>query len=61
MHNRFALLKREIGLNDRERLLLEGWTQNYPELGAAYRFKEGFYGIYEGSGSPQDAIAAYEA
>ncbi|RTL29911.1 MAG: hypothetical protein EKK47_12175 [Burkholderiales bacterium] len=38
-----------------------GWTKNYPELGAAYSLKEGFYGIYEGSGSPQAAIAAYEA
>ncbi|MGV2528063.1 UNVERIFIED_CONTAM: transposase, partial [Bacillus thuringiensis] len=34
---------------------------NYPELGAAYRLKEGFYGIYEGSGSKQAAIAAYAA
>lgn len=61
MHDRFVLLKRERDLNDRERLLLDGWTANYPELGAAYRLKEGFYGIYEGAGSQQAAIAAYEA
>lgn len=61
MHDRFVLLKRERDLNDKERLLLDGWTKNYSELGAAYRLKEGFYGIYEGSGSPQAAIAAYEA
>ena len=61
MHDRFVLLKRERDLNDKERLLLDGWTKNYPELGAAYSLKEGFYGIYEGSGSPQVAIAAYEA
>lgn len=48
MHDRFVLLKRERDLNDRERLLLDGWTKNYPELGAAYRLKEGFYAIYEG-------------
>jgi transposase len=61
MHDRFVLSKRERDLNDRERLLLDSWTANYPELGAAYRLKEGFYGIYEGSGSPEAAIAAYEA
>jgi transposase len=61
MHDRFVLLKRERDLNDRERLLLDGWTKNYPELGTAYGLKEGFYGIYEGAGSPQAAIAAYEA
>lgn len=61
MHDRFVLLKRERDLNDRERLLLDGWTKNHPELGDAYRLKEGFYGIYEESSSPQAAIAAYEA
>ena len=61
MHDRFVLLKRERDLNDRERLLLDGWTANYPELGAAYKLKEGFYGIYEGSVSPQAALSAYEA
>ena len=28
---------------------------------AAYRLKEGFYAVYEGSGSPEAALAAYEA
>ena len=61
MHDRFVLLKRERDLNDRERLLMDGWTANYPELGAAYKLKEGFYGIYEGAVSPQAALSAYEA
>lgn len=61
MHDRFVLLKRERDLNDKEALLLDGWTKNYPELGAAYRLKEGFYAVYEGSGSPEAALAAYEA
>ena len=61
MHDRFVLLKRARARNDRERLLLDGWTANYPELGAAYRLKEDFYGIYEGSASPQAALGAYEA
>ena len=61
MHDRFVLLKRERDLNDRERLLLDGWAKNYPELGAAYRLKEGFYSIYEEATSPQVALSAYEA
>nr|WP_010400043.1 ISL3 family transposase [Paracoccus sp. TRP] len=61
MHDRFVLLKRERDLSDKEALLLDGWTKNYPELGAAYRLKEGFYAVYEGSGSSEAALAAYEA
>lgn len=61
MHDRFVLLKRERDLNDKEALLLDDWTKNYPELGAAYCLKEGFYAVYERSSSPEAAIAAYEA
>jgi len=61
INDRFVLLKRERDLDDKERLLLDGWTANYPELGAAYRLKEGFYGIYEGCTNPQAALSAYEA
>ena len=60
MHDRFVLLKRERDLNDRERLLMDGWTKNYPELGLAYRLKEGFYGVYEAS-DPMEAMRRYEA
>lgn len=61
MHDRFVLLKRERDLNDQERLLMDGWTKNYPELGQAYRLKEDFYGVYEGLGSQEDALRRYEA
>ena len=47
MHDRFVLLKRPTDLNDRDRLLLDGWTANYPALGAAYQVKEAFYGLYD--------------
>jgi len=30
MHDRFVLLKRERDLTDQERLLMDGWTKNYP-------------------------------
>ena len=58
MHDRFVLLKRERDLNDQERLLLDGWTKNYPELGEAYRLKERFFGIYD-SESPDEAQAKF--
>jgi hypothetical protein len=60
MHDRFVLLKRERDLNDQERLLMDGWTKNYPALGEAYRLKEDFYGIYE-AGTPEEAMRRYEA
>jgi transposase len=59
MHDRFVMLKRERDLNDQERLNLDGWTQNYPTLGIAYRLKEDFYGIYDAV-TPEDAMYRYE-
>ena len=55
------LLKRERDLNDLERLLLDGWTANYPDLGVAYRLQEDFYGNYEKASSPQEAMRSYAA
>jgi len=50
MHDRFVLLKRERDLTDKERFNLDGWVQNYPLLGEAYRLKEAFYGVYDARG-----------
>ena len=58
MHDRFVLLKRERELNDQERLNLDGWTKNYPEIGEAYRLKEQFFEIYDAS-SPDEAQAKF--
>ncbi|MCL1826361.1 MAG: ISL3 family transposase [Betaproteobacteria bacterium] len=58
MHDRFVLLKRERDLNDEDRLNLDGWAKNYPELGEAYRLKEQFFAIYD-AGSPNEAQAKY--
>ncbi|ELA01471.1 transposase TnpA, ISL3 family protein [Cupriavidus sp. HMR-1] len=58
MHDRFVLLKRERDLTDQERLLMEGWTLNYPLLGEAYRLKEAFYGIYD-SATPDEAYNVF--
>lgn len=60
MHDRFVLLKRERDLTDKEAFLLDGWCQNYPELGMAYRQKENFYAIYDAK-SPVEAKALFNA
>jgi len=46
MHDRFLLAKREPDLKAGERLILEAWINEFPPLGAAWRAKEAFYGIY---------------
>lgn len=51
MYYRLVRLKRERNLNGRERLQLDGWMKNYPELTAAYRLKEGSCGIHDDVGS----------
>lgn len=59
MHDRFVLLKRKRDLTDKERFNLDGWVQNYPLLGEAYRLKEAFYDVYDAK-SRSDAFHAYE-
>lgn len=58
MNDRFVLLKRERDLTDKEAFLLDGWCQNYPELGLAYRQKEAFYSLYAAQ-SPDHAKALF--
>jgi transposase len=60
MHDRIVLLKRQRDLTDKEHLLMDGWTANYPDLGRAYTLKEAFYGIYDAD-SLDEAIRRYEA
>lgn len=60
MHDRFILLKREAKLEGLDRITLESWTKNYPALGAAYRAKEDFFGIYDAM-TVQDAIGRFKA
>ena len=45
--DKYLLRKREKDLKPDQRLLLETWTMNYPDLGQAYALKEGFYGIWD--------------
>jgi transposase len=43
----YLFRKREKDLDDRERLVLDGWLRSIPELAKAWRLKEDFYGIYD--------------
>lgn len=54
MHDRYVLLRRTNELSDKDFLLMDGWTKNYPILGDAYRLKESFFEIYT-------ATSSYEA
>jgi transposase len=47
MRDRKALLMRPEDLGMEETLHLSGWLRNVPLLDAAYRAKEGLYGVYE--------------
>lgn len=45
--DRKLMLMRERDIDERGRLLMETWTNAFPELLAAYRAKEAFYDIWE--------------
>ncbi|WCK57653.1 ISL3 family transposase (plasmid) [Aneurinibacillus sp. Ricciae_BoGa-3] len=47
MHDRFVLLKRNHDLTEREILLLEVWSTQYPILQQVYDLKEGFYKVWD--------------
>lgn len=46
MHDRYILLHRYSDLDESKRLILEAWTENFPELKAAYWLKESFFDIW---------------
>lgn len=60
MHDRFILLRRREDLTDKDRMILEIWTQHMPLLAQAYETKEQFYSIWNNS-DRSDAEAAYLA
>lgn len=47
MHDRFLLLRRRSELSEKDTLILETWTRNFPALGQAYELKESFYQIWD--------------
>lgn len=60
MHDRFILLRRPGDLSDQQRLILDGWLANYPQLAAAYKAKEAFFGLY-GCATKEEARRYYDA
>ncbi len=54
----YLFRKREKDLDDSERLILDGWLRNIPELAEAWRLKEGFYAIYDAT-TKEDARQRY--
>jgi transposase len=59
MHDGFVLLRRQADLTDKDRMILEVWTEHMPLLAQAYQAKEQFYGIWDAR-DKQGAEAAYE-
>ncbi len=60
MHERFVVLRRREDLTDKDRMILDVWTQHMPLLAQAYGAKEQFYGIWSAR-NQEDAEAAYAA
>lgn len=57
--DRFLLLSRRSNLRPEQVLILESWTNRFPELLAAYEAKEAFYAIYR-SHDRSSAEAAFD-
>lgn len=57
--SKLLLVKRTKNLNDQQRFNLQIWTDNEPEIAAAYELKERFFSIYD---MPKDqAIEAFDS
>jgi transposase len=54
------LLHRYNDLDESKRLILETWTENFPDLKAAYWLKERFFNVWQESNCEQ-AETAYQA
>src|SRR5262249_54575508 len=50
MHDRYVLLRRKRDLDEKDQLVLDAWTQNFPQLGQAYDLKELFFDIWQADG-----------
>jgi len=59
MHDRYILLHRFVDLDESKRLILDTWTENFPNLKTAYWLKESFFNIWQKSQRDQ-AETAYQ-
>jgi hypothetical protein len=52
MHDHYILLRRRADLTERQALILEAWTLNFPRLQIAYTLvvwtKKDFFGLWPG-------------
>jgi transposase len=60
MHDRYILLRRHADLTERQMLILEAWTLNFPLLQIAYSLKEDFFEIWNAESRSQ-ALDLYQA
>ncbi len=60
MHDKYILLHRKKDLSESQLLILQAWTLNLPDLGAAYELKESYFDLWAAS-SRQAAMTAYQA
>jgi len=60
MHDRFVLLKRNKDLKPHERIFLEVWSNQYPELGVAYELKESLFELWNSDINKQTARKKYD-
>jgi len=60
MHDKYILLRREKDLDEKKRLILEAWINNFPLLGTAYRLKEDFFDIWKVPDRPAAVVAFRE-
>lgn len=56
--DRYILLRRRHDLDEKDELLLDTWSKNFPTLGIAYQLKESFFDIWD-EPDRQAAEAAY--
>lgn len=56
----YLFRKRERDLTEEERFVLDGWIKNVPELGEAWRLKEGYFAIYDAA-TKEEARCRYQA
>ena len=60
MHDRYILLHRFADLNESKRLILDTWTENFPDLKDAYWLKERFFNIWLENNRDQAETAFHE-
>jgi transposase len=60
MRDRYVLLRRRRDLDEKDLLILETWTNHFPQLATAYEMKEAFFDIWQVE-SERDARKLYRA